>query len=77
MSSWHVLVVGKGTPPAVIAKLESTMKSIVADPDYIKALKGIGSTPIYRSGKECETFLKNERKVLGALIKRLGLSNIK
>jgi len=77
MSSWHILFVAKGTPPAVIAKLESTMKSIVADPDYVKALTGIGSTPIYASGKDSAELLKEHRKTFGSLIKTLGISNIK
>ena len=76
-SSWHIIFVAKGVPPAVIAKIESTMKSIVADPDYVKALKAMGSTPVYASGKQCIDVLKNHHKIYGALIKRLGLSNIK
>jgi tripartite-type tricarboxylate transporter receptor subunit TctC len=77
MTAWHAVFVAKGVPPAVIAKLESVLKNIVADPDYIKALDAMGTAPIYTSGKDFAAFLKNERKTLGALIKTLGLSNIK
>jgi len=77
MTAWHAVFAFKGVPQPVMVKLESTMKSIVTDPDYIKALNAMGTAPIYTSGKDFSEWLKGHRKEMGALIKRLGLSNIK
>jgi tripartite-type tricarboxylate transporter receptor subunit TctC len=77
MSSWHIIFVGKGTPQPIINKIESICKSIVADPDYVKACDGIGSTPVFATGKESAVLLKDHRAQFGPLIKKLGISNIK
>jgi tripartite-type tricarboxylate transporter receptor subunit TctC len=76
MTSWHGIWVVKGTPPAIVAKIESTMKKIVADPDFIKSLTTMGSTPVFTPHKEFVEYVKDQRKIMGALIKKLGISNI-
>ncbi len=76
MTAWHAVFVAKGTPPAIIAQLESLMKKIVEDKDYISAMTGIGSTPVFASGKDFGVYWAGERKTMSALIKKLGLSNI-
>ena len=77
MTVWHAVFVFKGTPPPVSAKLEAVLKKIVEDKDYIAAMDAMGSTPVFSSGKDFFEWWKGERKTMEALIKRLGLSNIK
>ena len=77
MTAWHAVFVYKGTPQPIIDKLESVLKQIVEDKEYISALNGIGSTPVFSTGKQFAEYWKGERKTMGELIKRLGLSNIK
>jgi tripartite-type tricarboxylate transporter receptor subunit TctC len=77
MSSWHIVFVKAGTPQPIINTIESTLKKIVADPDYVKACEGFGSTPVYASQKDSEALLKEHRKLFGPLIMKLGISNIK
>jgi tripartite-type tricarboxylate transporter receptor subunit TctC len=75
MTSWHGIWVVKGTPQPIVAKIEANIKKIVADPDYIKALDTMGTMPIFTPQKEFTEYVKSERKKMGALIKKLGLSN--
>ena len=76
MTAWYALFVYKGTPQPVITRLESLYKQISQDPDYIKAVNAIGCVPRFTPGKEFAEWLKGHRVEMGALIKKLGLSNI-
>jgi tripartite-type tricarboxylate transporter receptor subunit TctC len=77
MTAWHAVFAFKGTPPPIIAQLESVLKKIVEDKDYISAMSAMGSTPIFTPGKDFFEWWKGERKTMGELINRLGISNIK
>ncbi len=42
VSVWHGLYAPKGTPPAVVAKLNQALKSALKDPDLIKRQEALG-----------------------------------
>jgi tripartite-type tricarboxylate transporter receptor subunit TctC len=43
---WHGLYAPKGTPPAVLAKLNATLRSALKDPDLIKREEALGVTVV-------------------------------
>ncbi|HEY8334088.1 MAG TPA: tripartite tricarboxylate transporter substrate-binding protein [Tardiphaga sp.] len=45
IQGWYALFAPKGTPPAVIARLNAAMRAGVASPDYQKRLDDLGSYP--------------------------------
>jgi len=52
LEQWRGVVVPKGTPPAIIAKLESIFKQCVEDPAYIRKMNELGSIPVYKNSKD-------------------------
>lgn len=52
LEQWRGVVVPKGTPPEIIAKLESIFKQCIEDPIYIQKMQELGSIPVYKSGAD-------------------------
>lgn len=46
LSIWHGLYAPKGTPPAVLAQLNSALKVALKDPDFIKKQEGLGAVVV-------------------------------
>ena len=47
---WHGLFAPKGTPPAVVQKLGSTLKAALEDPDLVKRFNDISTEPMTEAG---------------------------
>lgn len=43
---WHGLYAPKGTPPDVLAKLNTALKAALKDPDFIKKQEGLGAVVV-------------------------------
>lgn len=43
---WHGVYAPKGTPPAVLAKLNAALKTALKDPDFIKKQEGLGAVVV-------------------------------
>ncbi len=71
--TWHTVFAPKGTPPAIVARFEAVLKKIVEDKEYNATMVGMGSTPGFVSGKDFAVYWKEERTLMGALIKEIGL----
>ncbi|HYW58192.1 MAG TPA: tripartite tricarboxylate transporter substrate-binding protein [Polaromonas sp.] len=46
LTIWHGLYAPKGTPPAVLAQLNTAMKAALKDPDFIKKQEGLGAVVV-------------------------------
>ncbi len=46
LTIWHGLYAPKGTPPAVLAQLNTALKSALKDPDFIKKQEGLGAVVV-------------------------------
>lgn len=46
LTIWHGLYAPKGTPPAVLAQLNTALKLALKDPDFIKKQEGLGAVVI-------------------------------
>jgi tripartite-type tricarboxylate transporter receptor subunit TctC len=66
---WYGLVAPKGTPQAIIDKLNREVKSAIAQPDIQSQLKEGGTDPIGSSPAELATFVGAELVKWGPVIK--------
>ena len=46
LTIWHGLYAPKGTPPAVLAQLNSALKQVLKDPDFLKKEEGLGAVVV-------------------------------
>ena len=46
LTIWHGLYAPKGTPPAVLAQLNTALKAALKDPDFIKKQEGLGAVVV-------------------------------
>ena len=72
---WHGLYAPKGTPAAVLAKLNDALKTALKDPEFIKKQEGLGA--VVAADKRIEPaehkkFVQAEIEKWGAVIKAAG-----
>jgi tripartite-type tricarboxylate transporter receptor subunit TctC len=63
----------KGTPPAVLEKLDDVFHKGMQDPIFVQTLKNMQLRPFYRGHKELPAFLKKMSDEFGRLVKELDL----
>ncbi|SIK98906.1 Tripartite tricarboxylate transporter family receptor [Mycobacteroides abscessus subsp. abscessus] len=75
---WHGLYAPKGTPPAVIDRLNAALRTALADPGAAKRLVDLGVV-IPAAGRLTQETLSQhtaaETQRWGALIKKAGVKN--
>ena len=57
ISAWYALAGPKGMPPAVVAKLNETMKAFLQDPEVLKTLKVQAAEPWSSTPQQAQNFL--------------------
>lgn len=73
VTAWNALYAPKGTPKAVIDRLNAEVTKILAQPETRQRLMQIGFEPAGGSPDELAVFEKRERDKWGPLIKAAGL----
>lgn len=74
--AWNVLMAPSGTPSEVINKLNETMKNILSTESVIKKLEDIGSTPMWLSTADSQSFIKNDIEKWMSIQKNANLDKI-
>lgn len=74
--AWNVLMAPSGTPSEVVNKLNETMKNILSTESVIKKLEEIGSTPIWLSPADSQSFIKNDIEKWMSIQKNANLDKI-
>ena len=72
---WHGLYAPKGTPKAVLAKINAALKLALADPDFIKRQEALGAVIVADArvnGPEHKKFVESEIARWGVVIKAAG-----
>jgi len=59
-ASWVGLFASTKTDPAILAKLNATVKKVINDPIVRKTLLSIGFDPIYQSPSEADAYFESE-----------------
>ncbi len=76
VGGWYGLMAPKGTPKAVIDRLNAETKKFWADPAIKSRMETIYMEPLAESGPEAVTqMMQREAKVWGPLITKLGIQN--
>jgi len=57
-SAWNGIVVPRGTPPAIVEKLNHALQWVLQQPDVRQSMSGQGITPMGGSASEFQTFLE-------------------
>lgn len=73
MSTWYGMFVTTGTPPDVVAKLQSELARIIKLPDVQTKLKGLGGEPGNISPEEFSKLNRHEFERFGKLIKQANI----
>ncbi len=70
---WIAILAPKGTPEAIVEKLETVFENIVKDPRFIERAKKIDMPIYYEGRREFQKIWDEEYKMYGELIDQLGL----
>lgn len=72
--SWAALAAPKGTPPAVIERLNAAMQKVLKDPAISERLEGLSFTTLPGTPEDLRKLIESEMRRYSALIERLGLA---
>ena len=67
--SWHGLLAPKGTPPAVVARLNEVAQKIIATPDFQRRLKDFGLVPAGGTPADFQKFLKDDAQAWAKVVR--------
>ena len=70
---WYGIVVPKGTPPEIIAKLNAETQKALADPATAKNIQGAGFDIISKGPADFSAYMKAEQTRWAKLIKQAGI----
>jgi tripartite-type tricarboxylate transporter receptor subunit TctC len=72
-SAWYGLGVPRGTPPEIVAKLNTTVNAILAEPSVKKKFADMGATLIVSSPAEFGKYVADETEKWGKVVKFAGV----
>lgn len=70
---WGGIAAPKGVPQEVVTKIAETTKTLVNNPEFIKAIENIHATPSYLGPEEWSPILKAQYEGLSKVIDKLGI----
>jgi tripartite-type tricarboxylate transporter receptor subunit TctC len=73
MIGWNGLFFPKGTPPEIVARLQTALATVLAKPEIKEQLVNVGAEGVGDSPQSFAAFFKGETVRWGKLIKDLGI----
>ncbi|MEH3085504.1 MAG: tripartite tricarboxylate transporter substrate binding protein [Xylophilus ampelinus] len=73
MGLWQALYAPAGTPAATVARLNGCVRAAMADKGFLEVLRVQGARPEPTSPEALRKLQDDERKIYGALVKRLNI----
>ena len=73
LSLWRGIAVPKGTPEAVIARLERAFKAAAEGPEFRDFAQQMGAGIEFRGAKEFDQFIAAQDKELATLMEQIGM----
>ncbi len=70
---WYGIVVPKGTPPEIVAKLNAETQKALADPATAKSIQGAGFDIIGKGPADFATYMRSEQARWAKLIKQANI----
>lgn len=71
--NWYALLAPRGTPPAIIARLNAEMAKMFADPPFAKRFVEQGSEPQTSTPAELAAYIRSESERWAKVIKAAGI----
>ncbi|WP_028356577.1 Bug family tripartite tricarboxylate transporter substrate binding protein [Bordetella petrii] len=71
--AWHGIVAPAGTPPRVIARYNTALNEIFADPAFRSRWEAIGSDVVGGTPEQFDALVRAEAERLGGLVRRLDI----
>ena len=72
-SVWHAFIAPKGTPPAIVAKLNAEIHKALADPEVKERLAGLGAEVSPTTPQELAALVRTEHERYGKLIREANI----
>ncbi len=73
-SGWTGLMVPRGTPPAIVARLRDTILKLAANPDFVRLINQQGAVVQTSTPEEFAVLVANEIDAMGKAVKAANLS---
>jgi tripartite-type tricarboxylate transporter receptor subunit TctC len=64
----------KGTPPAIVKKLDEALHKAMDDPEFIKTITNLEFDVAYRSSEDTKKYLDDAYNRFGVMIKKLNIT---
>jgi len=71
--TWQVLLAPKGTPSAILDKLNGAMQSALQDPEVMASMRFQGAEPMDKNLAQCQQYIDTEYERWSGIVERLGL----
>jgi tripartite-type tricarboxylate transporter receptor subunit TctC len=75
-TTWYALYAPRGTPPAIVARLNAEVMKILADPPTVRRLADQGLDPQPTTPSELTAFMQAETDRFSRIIKSSGLATV-
>lgn len=72
LSTWHGVWAPKGTPPAIVKKLNAEIVRIVALPDVREKIRGLGGIPVGNTPEQFDAYQRAELAKWSRIVKESG-----
>jgi tripartite-type tricarboxylate transporter receptor subunit TctC len=73
VGAWYGFVAPAGTPRDIVSLLNSTVASIITNPEFVeKSLTGGGMVPLQTTPEQFAAFMRTETERMGAIIRQSG-----
>jgi tripartite-type tricarboxylate transporter receptor subunit TctC len=73
MSAWNAIFAPKGTPPAIVARLQAEFARVLLAPEMKEQLAGLGAEPVANTPEELAAFLRTDKARWGEIIQERGI----
>ncbi|WP_259660866.1 Bug family tripartite tricarboxylate transporter substrate binding protein [Zwartia hollandica] len=74
INTWNALLAPKGTPPAVVERLNAAIAQAMKSPDLIQRFEREGATPVTSTPEQLNTFIATEIVKWGKVVDRTPMS---
>jgi tripartite-type tricarboxylate transporter receptor subunit TctC len=74
INTWNALLAPKGTPPAVVARLNAAIAQAMKSPDLIQRFEREGATPVTSTPEQLNSFIATEIVKWGKVVDRTPMS---
>jgi tripartite-type tricarboxylate transporter receptor subunit TctC len=71
--NWYALLAPRGTPPAIVARLNTEVVNMFADPQFARRFADQGSEPQTTTPAGLAAYMRNESERWGRIIKLAGI----